>query len=58
MANITLFPTNQKPINFPDATGTYVQTGVLYFRAKKEPNAQHQSAFTTTLPFVMVEEDS
>ncbi len=58
MANVTLFPTNQKPINFPEATGTYVQNGVLYFRAKRDPKATAQSAFTTSLPFVMVEDDA
>jgi len=43
-------------MNFPDATAAHVDSGVLYFRAKKEADKSH-SAFTTNLPFVMVEDD-
>lgn len=57
MANVTLFPMNQEPMNFPNATGTYVQDGVLYFRGKREPSAPAQNAFTTNLPFLLMEEE-
>jgi len=57
MAYVTLFPSDQKPINFPDATSTHVQDGVLYFRAKSEPNVTSQSAFTTNLPFLLIADE-
>jgi hypothetical protein len=57
MADITLFPSGQQPMHFPDATAAHVDSGVLYFRSRKEPNKPAQSAFSTNLPFVMVEDD-
>jgi hypothetical protein len=57
MANVTLFPYDQKPINFPNAASTYVQDGMLYFRADSEPNVPSQKSFTTNLPFVLIADE-
>jgi hypothetical protein len=57
MAQVTLFPSSTKPINFPEATSANVHQGVLYFRAKREPTSESQSTFQTNLPFLLIEED-
>lgn len=57
MAYITLFPAGQQTMNFPDATAAHVDSGVLYFRAKREADKPSQSAFSTNLPFVLIEDD-
>ena len=57
MAHVTLFPFDQKPIDFPSAASTYVQDGILYFRADSEPNVPSQKAFTTNLPFVLIADE-
>lgn len=57
MAQVTLFPSSTKPIDFADATSANVHQGVLYFRAKREPSAESQSTFQTNIPFLLIEED-
>jgi hypothetical protein len=57
MAQVTLFPSSTKPINFAEATSANVHQGVLYFRAKREPGSESQSTFQTNIPFLLIEED-
>lgn len=57
MANITLYPSGQQPMKFPEATAAHVDSGVLYFRARREADKPAQSAFSTNLPFVLIEDD-
>ena len=57
MADVTLFPSDQKPMNFPDASGTYIQEGILYFRAKRESSVPSTNAFSTNLPFLLIEDE-
>jgi len=57
MAQVTLFPASTKPINFSEATSANVYQGILYFRAKREANAESQSTFQTNMPFLLIEEE-
>jgi hypothetical protein len=57
MTQVMLFPPGEKPMNFPDAMSTNVNDGILYFRARKDPNLHTQSSYQTNMPFLLIEDD-
>ncbi len=57
MSQVTLFPSGQEPMNFPNTTSTHVQDGMLYFRAMREASEPSQNAFITNLPFLLIEDE-
>ena len=57
MAQVMLFPPGENRMSFPDAMSTNVNDGILYFRAKKDPNVHSQSSFQTNMPFLLIEDD-
>lgn len=55
MANVTLFPPNQKPMNFQDATELTLNQGTLMFFASKADNDPTIVSHITNMPFLWIE---
>ena len=55
MATVTLFPPNQKPMDFEDATELTLNQGTLMFHARKDRDERNVVSYVTTLPFLWVD---
>lgn len=56
MATVTLFPPNQKPMDFEDATELTLNQGSLMFHARKDrDDPTTVVSFVTTLPFLWID---
>jgi hypothetical protein len=56
MTTITLYKPNAT-LQYKDASGIRVESGVLTFNWKKDAAAYRGTKFTTTLPFLIEEDD-
>ena len=56
MTTITLYKPNAT-LQYKDASGIRVEAGVLTFNWKKDAAAYRGTKFTTTLPFLIEEDD-
>ena len=55
MASVTLYPPDQKPMNFQDATELTLNQGTLMFFAIKEDSEATIVRHITNMPFLWVE---